>query len=185
MYTIIPLVHVFVCVHYTGILNVDAHVFKTAQQRRQEEAVKRIQAAYRGHQVRKSLQWNLRSAGSHQKTKQMKHTAPHPTAAAAATTTSKQKSSPVAAAVKSKNPAKKTVLSQHGKPTSVKKVTTPVTDKVTRKAMLEIDNSSGYNSGPAMVPPWEQTGGDNMSVINIYTRRYEKLQEQINATAGL
>ena len=173
-----------VCVCYTGILNVDAHVFKTAQQRRQEEAVKRIQAAYRGHQVRKSLQWNLHSAGSHQKTKQMKHTAPHSTAAT--TATSKQKSTAAAAAaVKSKKPAKKMVLSQHGKPTSVKKVTTPVTDKVTRKAMLEIDNSSGYNSGPAMVPPWEQTGGDNMSVINIYTRRYEKLQEQINATAGL
>jgi len=35
------------------------------------------------------------------------------------------------------------------------------------------------------VPPWEQAGGDMMSVINIYTRQYEKLQEQFNATAGV
>lgn len=103
----------------------------------------------------------------------MKHTSPHPTG--------KQKSTP---AMKSKKPAKKTALPQQGKPASVKKVTTPVTDKVTHKTVLEVDNSSGYNSVPTAVPPWEQTGGDDMSVINIYTRRYEKLQEQISATAG-
>ena len=172
MYIVYHHNYVCVCLPYTGVHNVDAHVFKAAQQRRQEEAVKCIQAAYRGHQVRKSLQ--CRSAGLHQKTK---HTSPHPT-----TMTSKQKSTP---AVKSKKPAKKTVLPQQGKPASVKKVATPVTDKVTRKTVLEVDNSCGYNSvPPTAVPPWEQTGGDNMSVINIYTRRYEKLQEQINATAG-
>ena len=153
-------------------------MFKAAQKHRQEEAVKRIQVAYRGHQVRKSLQWNLHSAGSHQKAKLTKHTAPHLTTAATTTTSSKQKSS-----VKSKKSAKKTILPQQGKPASVKKVTAPVTDKVTHKTMLEAD-SSEYNSGPTVVPPWEQTGGDSMSVINIYTRRYEKLQEQINATAG-
>ena len=177
MYNCVLSSRVYVCIPFTGIHNVDAHVFKAAQQRRQEEAVKRIQAAYRGHQVRKSLQWNVCSAGPHQK----KHTSSHPTTTA--TMISKLKSTPV---VKSKKPAKKTVLPQQVKSASVKKVATPVTDKVTHKTLLEVDNSGGYNSGPtaAAVPPWEQTGGDDMSVINIYTRRYEKLQEQISATAG-
>jgi len=171
--------------------NVDAHNFKAAQLRRQEEAVKCIQAAYRGHQVRKSLQWNLHSSGSHHKAKQPKHATPrHATTA----TTSKQKST--VTGVKSKKSAKKMLLPQQGKSATVKKVTTPVKDKVTHKAMLEVDkdthkamlevdNSSSYDSGPATtLLPWEQTGGDNMSVINIYTRRYEKLQEQLSATTG-
>ena len=160
--------------------NVDAHNFKAAQLRRQEDAVKCIQAAYRGHQVRKSLQWNLHSSGSHHKAKQPKHATPrHATTA----TTSKQKST--VTGVKSKKSAKKMLLPQQGKSATVKKVTASVKDKVTHKAMLEVDNSSSYDSGPATtLLPWEQTGGDNMSVINIYTRRYEKLQEQLSATTG-
>lgn len=165
---------------HTGVHNVDAHAFKVAQQHRQEEAVKCIQAAYRGHQVRKSLHWNLHPATSHQKTKQIKHSASHPPPNA--TTASKQKST--ATTVKSNRPAKRTVLPHQDKPISVKKVATPVADKVTHKTALEVDNSSNYHPEPAAVPPWEQPGGDTMSVINIYTRQYEKLQEQLNATAG-
>ena len=166
-----------------GVHNVDAHNFKAAQLRRQEEAVKCIQAAYRGHQVRKSLQWNLHSSGSRQKAKQPKHVTQSHHATTTTASTSKQKSA--VTGVKSKKSAKKTVLPQQGKSAAVKKVTTPVKDKVTHKTMLEVDKSSNCNSGPATtLLPWEQTGGDNMSVINIYSRRYEKLQEQINATTG-
>lgn len=153
----------------------DAHAFKATQKHRQEEAVKRIQAAYRGHQVRKSLHWNHQPTSSHQK-RQIKH-------ASTATTAGKQKST--TGTIKAKKPTKKTVLlEQQSKPTSGRKVTTPVTDKVAHKTMLEFDNSSNFSSGPTVVPPWEQTGGDEMSVINIYTRKYEKLQQQYNATTG-
>lgn len=160
---------------YAGVHNVDAHTFKTAQQCKQEEAVKCIQAAYRGHQVRKSLHGNLQgSAASYQK-KQVRHTS-------TPATTGKQKS--MTGVIKPKKPAKKTVLPQQGKPTSVKKGATYIADKVTHKTLLEVDDNSSFSSEPAVVPPWEQTGGDKMSVINIYTRQYEKLQEQMSATAG-
>ena len=160
---------------YAGVRNVDAHAFKAAQQHRQEEAVKCIQAAYRGHQVRKSLHWNLQgSAASHQK-KQTRH-------ATTPATTGKQKS--ITGVIKPKKQAKKTVLPQQGKPTPVKKGATHIADEVTHKTLLEVDDNSSFSSGPTVVPPWEQTGGDKMSVINIYTRQYEKLQEQMSATAG-
>lgn len=125
--------------------------------------------------MRKSLHWNLQgSAASHQK-KQMKHTTTPPT-------TGKQKST--TGVIRPKKPATKTALPQQGRPTSVKKGATRTADKVTHKPLLEVDDNSSFSSGPTVVPPWEQTGGDKMSVINIYTRQYEKLQEQMSATAG-
>jgi len=164
--------------HYTGVHNVDAHTVKAAQQCKQEEAVKCIQAAYRGHQVRKSLHWNLPSVTSHQKPKQTKPTVSYPPTTTTTTTTSKQKVS----AVKSKKPAK--IMPHKSKSKSAENFQTPLTDELSHNTVQEVDRSSSYPFGSSEVPPWEQTGGDKMSVINIYTRQYEKLQEQYNATTG-
>lgn len=112
----------------------------------------------------------------------MKHVTPHLPHHISTANANEQKLT--TSSVKSKKPAKKTLSPQQGKATASKKVTTPVTDKVSHKTIQEVDSDGGYPSGPTTVPPWEQTGGDKMSVINIYTRQYEKLQEQFNATAG-
>ena len=63
----------------------------------------------------------------------------------------------------------------------------PVVEVSLESVHLDPTHSNVHDTGSvpvSSVPPWEQAGGDMMSVINIYTRQYEKLQEQFNATAG-
>lgn len=128
--------------------------------------------------MRKSLHWNLPSSVSHQKSKRVKPTVNPPVT----TATSGRQKLTTSATVKPRKSAKKTTLLQQGKqPTSAKR---PATDKTSYEPAQEIDGSSTHTSEPTVVLPWEQTGGDEMSVINIYARKYEKLQEQFNATAG-
>jgi len=150
---------------YIGVHNVDIQARKTAQQHKQEEAVTRIQAAYRGHQVRKSLQWNT---STHQKVQQSK-SAPL-TNDAACNGGHKQST-----ATRSKKSTKKKVQDK-----------TKAVEEVSLETVHVDSSVHSIGSVPATsVPPWEQAGGDMMSVINIYTRQYEKLQEQFNATAGV
>jgi len=141
---------------HLGVHNVDLHAHKATQQHKQEEAVKRIQAAYRGHQVRKSLHWDT---NTHQKIQQ-------------STLTSSNDEHKRTTVMKSKKSTKKRL---QDKPKVVEEIET-----------VHIDPADSSVRVPATsVPPWEQAGGDMMSVINIYTRQYEKLQEQFNATAGV
>ena len=150
---------------YIGVHNVDIQARKTAQQHKQEEAVTRIQAAYRGHQVRKSLQWNT---STHQKVQQSK-SAPL-TNDAACNGGHKQNT-----ATRSKKSTKKKLQDK-----------TKAVEEVSLETVHVDSSVHSIGSVPATsVPPWEQAGGDMMSVINIYTRQYEKLQEQFNATAGV
>ena len=162
-----------------GVHNIDHHAHKTAQQHKQEEAVTRIQAAYRGHQVRKSLHW-----GTHQ-----------PTAA-----TRYKKSTKKRLQEKAKPVEEVSVESIHLEPSlSSVQDTGNLRDtghdrnhdaghNTSRDTGHNTSRDTGHDrnrdAGSVPVPPWEQAGGDMMSVINIYTRQYEKLQEQFNATAG-
>lgn len=141
-------------VELPGIKSIYNHASQTERQRRQSEAAVIIQAAYRGHVVRKSLKWTLPSGRTFSS---IIKGACHPKSQSPTYQTELLASTP-----SQLSPASSTSMSKSG------------------VAVNPFFNRPKPDHTPSVVDPWKQEGGDRHSVINVFTRQQEKLQETLS-----
>ncbi len=137
-----------------GVQSVHQHALQAERARREAEAAMKIQGAYRGYQVRRSLRWELPSGG----------TLGGGRAGDGAETESER------GGVQSDEEVEEVIeLEPSTAVSEPQRVSPPF---------------PGSQSCPALPvsappPPWEQTGGDVNSVINIFARQHERLREKL------
>ena len=163
-----------------GIGNVHEHAQRAERLRRESEAAAKIQAAYRGHRVRKSLRWKLPS-GQTLRSSLKKGKGP-PTSGVGEGRESRDISTgtltpaeedenkegmptPVISPLRSHQRQANLHSHIHGHPPPVSVAT----------------NQQGSTSVSMARPsPWQQVGGDEHSIINVFTRQHERLRETLN-----
>ena len=145
-----------------GVQNIREHALQAERQHRESQAATKIQAAYRGYSLRKSLQWKLPSGRT------------------------------LGSALRRKEAGTEGVILSDGMVTPVVDTPMLVTgSKGAKPAVSEAPPRSvplfeppaqfyGVPPPTTKVEPWAQTGGDSHSVINIFTRQHEKLKETLN-----
>ena len=163
-----------------GVRNVHEHALRAEKLRQEAEAATKIQAAYRGHRVRKCLRWKLPSGKTLGASLREGHTHRGNESRSSSTDTL------------TPPPAEEDEME--------KDIFTPITSPLrghTQKredthvhAHVHTQPPSFAANGPQItsssataVPrlsPWQQTGGDEHSIINVFTRQHEKLRQTLD-----
>ena len=167
-------------INLPGVGNVHEHAQRAERLRRESVAAAKIQAAYRGHRVRKSLRWKLPS-GQTLRSSLRKREGP-PTSGVGEGRESRDSSTgtltpaeededkegmptPVISPLRSHERQSNLHSHIHGHPPPISMAT----------------NQQGSTSVSAARPsPWQQVGGDEHSIINVFTRQHERLRETLN-----
>ena len=146
-----------------GVHSMYEHALQTEQLRQQTEAAVKIQAAYRGHSIRKSLKWELPSGrtlnsiikGANQLEKQAQ--------------SNQDERLYVVTSASSTLPAQQLPV---------------YSSSLAESGILEPHHHhhppSRPDPTPAVLEPWKQGGGDSHSVINVFTRQQERLRETLS-----
>ena len=139
-----------------GVRSMYEHALQAEQDRQQTEAAIKIQAAYRGHSVRKSFNWELPTGRT------------------------------LNSIIKGATPPVEQPQNNKNVPLNV--VTSSTSTVPGQPLPAYSPSESGSHTPtqaqpdptPSVVEPWKQGGGDNHSVINVFTRQQERLRETLS-----
>ena len=149
-----------------GVRNVHEHALRAERLRRETEAAMKIQAVYRGHRVRKSLRWKLPSGQTLGASLRGGHS---------------HKAEEVR---ESRDSSAGTLTPPAEEDELEKEVSTPIISplhsqpRISGTTRPQITSSS--STAIPQLSPWQQTGGDEHSIINVFTRQHEKLRQTLD-----
>ena len=163
-----------------GVRNVHEHALRAEKLRQEAEAATKIQAAYRGHHVRKSLRWRLPSGKTLGASLREGQTNRGDESRSSSTDTL---TPPPAEEHEMEKEISTPVISPlHGH--TQKREGTHVHAHVhTQPPSFEANGPQITSSSATAIPclsPWQQTGGDEHSIINVFTRQHEKLRQTLD-----
>ncbi len=149
-------------VSFPGVHSIHRHALQAEKVRREAEAAMKIQATYRGYQVRKSLRWQLPLGGT------LGGGRAGDGAEAESEEGGGDREEDMEEVIELEPSAVSPSLSE---PQRVSDVHSP----------LPVSQSCPVFPTSAPVPPapWEQPGGDTHSVINVFARQHERLRERL------
>ena len=155
-----------------GVRNVHEHALRAERLRQEAEAATKIQAAYRGHRVRQSLHWKLPSGQ---------------------TLGASLRGGPTHRVDEDEGRESSSgTLTPDEEDENEEERSTPVISPLHGPGQRQANLQSrpqvsvapqSSSSTPAAVPhlsPWQQTGGDAHSVINVFTRQHERLRQTLD-----
>lgn len=160
-----------------GVRNVREHALRAEKLRQEAEAATKIQAAYRGHRVRKSLCWKLPSGQTLGASLREGHT--HRGDKIRSSSADTLTPPPAEADEMEKEISTPVISPLHGH-TQKRHVHAHVH---TQPPTFEASGPQVTSSSATAVPrlsPWQQTGGDEHSIINVFTRQHERLRQTLD-----
>ena len=165
-----------------GVRNVHEHALRAEKLRQEAEAAIKIQAAYRGHCVRKSLRWKLPSGKTLGASLREGQTNRGDESRSSSTDTLTPPPPPAEEDEMEKEISTPVISPLHGH--TQKQEGTHVHAHVhTQPPSFEAKGPQITSSSATAVPrlsPWQQTGGDEHSIINVFTRQHEKLRQTLD-----
>ena len=168
-------------VHLPGVRNVHEHALRAEKLRQEAEAATKIQAAYRGHRVRKSLRWRLPSGQTLGASLREGHT--HRIDESRSTSSTDTLTPPLAKEDVIEKEISTPVISPLRGHTQKQEGTHVHAHVHTRPPTFEASGPQITSSSATAVPrlsPWQQTGGDEHSIINVFTRQHERLRQTLD-----
>ena len=165
-----------------GVRNVHEHALRAEKLRQETEAATKIQATYRGHCVRKSLHWKLPSGQTLGASLREGHTHGMDEGGESGESSAGTLTPPAEEEGMEKEMSTPIISPLHGH--AQKREGVHVHAHVhTQPPTLGASGPQITSSGATAVPhlsPWQQTGGDEHSIINVFTRQHEKLRQTLD-----
>lgn len=146
-----------------GVHSIHQHALQTERARREAEAALKIQAAYRGFQVRRSLRWQLPLGGT--------------LGGGRAGDGAEAESDNVGGGGSEEEEEVEEVIELD--PVTIGQISSEPHGVTSDKSSFSGSQSCPLLPASASVPPWERPGGDAHSVINVYARQHERLRERL------
>ena len=158
-----------------GVRNVHEHALQAERQRREADAATKIQAAYRGHRVRKSMNWMLPSG----------QTLGASLRGGLTRGVDEERES------RSSSGGTLTPAEEEEIDKNKEEMSTPVISPLHGQRQENFSSRSSIpvpsfrpvppatTAGPRL-PPWQGTSGDEHSVINVFARQHERLRQTLD-----
>ena len=163
-----------------GVRNVHEHALQAEKLRQEAEAATKIQAAYRGHRVRKSLRWKLPSGQTLGASLREGHT--HRGDESRSTSNTDTLTPPLAKEDAKEKEISTPIISPLRGHTQKREGTQVHAHVHTQPPTFEANGLQIASSATAVprLSPWQQTGGDEHSIINVFTRQHKRLKQTLD-----
>ena len=163
-----------------GVKNVHEHALRAEKRRQQNEAASKIQAAYRGHRVRKSLHWKLPSGQTLGASLREGHTHGGDEGGESRNSSTDTLTPPPEDDEMEKEISAPIISPLRGYRQNQEAVHVHVHSQLPISSANVPPVSSSSATVVPCLSPWQQTGGDEHSIINVFTRQHEKLRQTLD-----